>query len=50
MIEFLYDAGSGILYAYKDGLLVGPVTGMADPKEVPAKPTHDLWKEAHRNA
>lgn len=28
MIEFRYDKNTGILYAYKDGELVGPITAM----------------------
>lgn len=28
MIEFRYDGNTGILYAYKDGKLIGPVIAM----------------------
>ena len=28
MIEFKYDKDTGILYAYKDGKLVGPIIAM----------------------
>lgn len=30
MIEFKRDPETGILYAYKDGELVGPITTMGD--------------------
>lgn len=30
MIEFRYDKETGILYAYKDGRLVGPILTMGD--------------------
>lgn len=30
MIEFKRDPNTGILYAYKDGKLIGPVTTMGD--------------------
>lgn len=30
MIEFIYDSETGVLYAYKDGELVGPVITMGD--------------------
>ena len=36
MITFKYDDVTGILYAYKDGKLVGPVQTMGDnPDEAP---------------
>lgn len=47
MIEFLLDAQTGFLYAYKDGVLVGPVNAMGE--EAPARPSTDLWREAHYN-
>jgi hypothetical protein len=49
VIEFLYDTDTGVLYAYKDGRLVGPVISMGDGESVPSEPSHDLWKEAHGN-
>lgn len=30
MIEFKYDKETGILYAYKDGKLIGPIVTMGD--------------------
>lgn len=30
MIEFKYDKATGILYAYKDGKLIGPIVTMGD--------------------
>lgn len=38
MIEFKRDKETGILYAYKDGRLVGPIQTMADVvNEIPSK-------------
>lgn len=48
MIEFLRDPQTGFLYAYKDGVLVGPVSAMGE--ESPARPSVDLWREVHFNA
>ena len=30
MIEFKYDKATGVLYAYKDGQLIGPIVTMGD--------------------
>ena len=47
MIEFLRDPRTGFLYAYKDGVLVGPVNAMGE--EAPERPSVDLWREVHSN-
>lgn len=48
MTEILRDPDTGVLYAYRDGKLVGPVVTMGDPSNVPPKPSRDLYAEAHR--
>lgn len=45
MTEFLRDSETGYLYVYRDGKLVGPVMAMGE--KPPAKPSRDLWAEAH---
>ncbi len=30
MIEFIYDSETGVLYAYKDGVLIGPIITTGD--------------------
>jgi len=30
MIEFKYDKATGVLYAYKDGVLIGPIITTGD--------------------
>ena len=47
MVEFLRDPNTGILYAYKDGRVVGPIVAMGDPINVPPTPSRDLYAEAH---
>lgn len=43
MIEFLRDSETGYVYAYRNGVLVGPVDAMND--NAPTTPSYDLWKE-----
>ena len=48
MTEFKRDPETGILYAYKDGKLVGPIITMGDTQDVPQQPSRDLMKEGGR--
>ena len=45
MVEFLRDPETGFVYAYRDGVLAGPVAAMGE--EPPAEPSRDLWREEH---
>lgn len=39
MIEFRRDPDTGILYAYKDGKLIGPIVTMGDEIKEGSEPT-----------
>lgn len=49
MITFEYDERTGALYAYKDGVLVGPITSMGDPPPKPDEPERNLRKDVLNN-
>lgn len=45
MVEFIRDPETGILYAYENGRLKGPIITMGDDiidDEIPAEPSQDL--------
>lgn len=42
MTEFLRDPDTGLLYAYKDGELVGQIIAMGE--ESKPEPSTDLWE------
>jgi len=46
MVEFLRDPETGVVYAYQDGTLIGPVFSMGDG-DTPPEPSQDLWRREH---
>lgn len=47
MTELIRDPGTGFVYAYNDGKLVGPIMTIGDATEAPREPSTDLWVLKH---